>query len=82
MLRFGTLKIYSIKRGIPLTDIPLSGFDCIYILNRHKKFCNGFITCDNINLINRPLKLALSNINIFFKKHKKNVAMISLVATI
>ena len=29
MLRFGTLKIYSITRVISLTDIPLSGFDCI-----------------------------------------------------
>ena len=28
MLRFGTLKTYSIKRDIPLIDIPLSGFDC------------------------------------------------------
>ena len=29
LLRLGTLKIYSFKRVIPLTDIPLSGFDCI-----------------------------------------------------
>ena len=30
LLRFGELKIYSIKRVIPLTDIPLSRLDCIY----------------------------------------------------
>ena len=28
LLRFGILKVYSIKRDIPLTDIPLSGLHC------------------------------------------------------
>ena len=43
MLRFGTLKTYSIKRDIPLTDIPLSGFDCIE--TTYKKIILKVLTC-------------------------------------